>query len=282
MKAVTRLHRKYYHATAKTMKHILSLVGAPESLMSIADEVVKNCRVCRTWERPREKPMAKSSLSLQVNDALYVDILVYHMLTRPDDPPINILHMLDDASRFRMLEILANRQFPALHDGLARWFGILGPPVEIRSDQESAMAAPEMKVHVEGKSCRLNLHPSTRGGTSGSHTAASTIEGHNRIVRAGLHRSETAAKEFSLEMSPLEHVQEVQWCTNATPAWQGCSASQGALGHTPRDPLTTQEITATMATCPKKRYLDRMRLRCCCLSTIQQEIVTLAGWFFRY
>lgn len=273
VKAVGVLHRRYYHTSVKTLQHLLSLAGAPESLQKVCDDVVKQCSVCRTWERPAAKPMATASLATQVNELMYADILIHHLLSDPDGKPLHILHMLDDASRFRMLELLENRGFHALRDALARWFGILGPPKVLKCDTESALVGEEMRVHLEGKLCRLDPNPTSRGGATSSHTPAGTIEGHNRVVRTGLHRAETAAKSLGLGLTRQELVQEVQWCTNAVPGWQGVSASQGALGHTPRDPMNVQEVTSTAATDPRERFLDRMRMRSVCCAAIQQEII---------
>ena len=142
--------------------------------------------------------MAKSKMALDVNQSVYADILIYHLLSEPDAPPLDILHMLDDASRFRPLELLENRGHESIRDALARWFGLFGPPVELRVDQESAIVSDAMKIHLEGKSCKLNPHPAARGGTTSSHTAAGAIESHNRIVRKALNIAETSARSLGL------------------------------------------------------------------------------------
>ena len=93
---------------------------------------------------------------------------------------------------------------------------------------------------------KQELHATSHGGSTGAHTQASTMEAHQEIVRDALHKCETAAKDSGLEMSQFEIVQEVQWCTNSAPVWNGYSSATGALGHIPRDPLNTDLITSTM------------------------------------
>ena len=69
-RALMSLHRKYYHASADTMKRLLDMAGVPEAVIAEIPEVLKNCKVCRTWERPRTKPMARTELSLNINKCL--------------------------------------------------------------------------------------------------------------------------------------------------------------------------------------------------------------------
>ena len=52
-------------------------VGA--AVVAEVDNVLAQCKVCRAWERPQIKPMAKTELSLEINKRLYADIIHYVM-----------------------------------------------------------------------------------------------------------------------------------------------------------------------------------------------------------
>ena len=66
-KAVMFLHKERYHASAPVMERPLLIAGIREAVKAARDTLVNSCKVCRTWERPQIKPMARTELCLEIN-----------------------------------------------------------------------------------------------------------------------------------------------------------------------------------------------------------------------
>ena len=107
--------------------------------------------------------------------------------------------MMDEASRWKMLELLADRSFVSFRNALQQWFRIFDPPRKLVIDQESAMSSEDMNVWLEEKECKLEFLPTAAGGSTASHTAAGSIESNNRTIRNALHKCETATIEEGLK-----------------------------------------------------------------------------------
>ena len=240
---------------------MLRIAGCPDEVIAAVRDVISKCRVCRAWELPESKPIVKGELVFKVNDTVHADLMFYRRFGAAEDDVLIIFHMLDEASRWRMVEKVMGRTFVHFKDAICRWIGIFGPPRVFKIDRETGFNVREMQVWLEGKKTRLDPFPVATGGTSGSHTKAGLIESHNRVLRRVLHRLETAARAMGLELTDTELLQEAQWCCNAVPHRDGVTASQGALGHLPRDPLSTENLTGTQASDPRSHYLERARLR---------------------
>ena len=128
------------------MKRLLDMAGVPEAVIAEIPEILKKCKVCRTWERPQMKPMARTELSLDINKKVFADVIFY---TMQDGTEILVLHMMDDATRWKMLHLLPNRTFAAFQEGIGEWCRIFGPPEVFCSDQETGLQTEEMAVWLE-------------------------------------------------------------------------------------------------------------------------------------
>lgn len=274
-KAIMTLHRRYYHMPATPLRTMLQVAGCPDSVVAAVKDVLSKCRLCRTWELPEAKPVARSELALEVNKLLHADILYYARLNNTVGKLLQIFHMLDDASRWRMLDLVQQRVMQEFKDCISKWIGIFGPPERIKIDREVGLTeVNEMKIWLEAKGTRLDPLPSATGNTPASHTAAGVIEGNNRVLRKVLHKIETAAIEMNVNLTDIELLQEAQWCCNAVPSRDGVTASQAALGHLPRDPLFNHRLTGTQCSDPRSLFLERMRLRCVGMQAVMEANVT--------
>ena len=108
------------------------------------------------------------------------------MISDPEGGEVLILHMVDDATTFRMLEIVLDRGFEELRDGMMRWIAIFGPPRVLKVDRESAFTSERFKVWANQKSIKMEYLPSSHGGSTGAHTAAGVMESHQRVARTGV------------------------------------------------------------------------------------------------
>ena len=100
MKGLVTLHRKFYHASKETMEILCKLAGVPDAVTAEWAGVVENCRACRTWERPQIKPVARIEFELGTNKKVFADVIYY---TLQNQTLLNILHMMDEASTWKML-----------------------------------------------------------------------------------------------------------------------------------------------------------------------------------
>ena len=94
-KAVMSLYRKNYHGSVPATKRLLSIASIPGAVIAERDNLFKNCKVCRTWERSQVQPMARTDIFLGVDgekgDALH------HMTQSVKET--RVLHLMEDVSR---------------------------------------------------------------------------------------------------------------------------------------------------------------------------------------
>ena len=77
-RVLRKLHVRWWHAPAATMKRLLAQAGVPkESVDAIIDEIVDTCGVCRTWARPLPDSVASTSVAEKFNEMVETDIVFY-------------------------------------------------------------------------------------------------------------------------------------------------------------------------------------------------------------
>ena len=92
------------------------------------------------------KPMARTEISLDMNKKVYPDVIFY---TMQDDTEILILHMMDDATRWKMLSVLPDKTFRSFQEAFGKWFEFFGAPEVICAVQETGIRSEEMAVWLE-------------------------------------------------------------------------------------------------------------------------------------
>ncbi len=60
-------HREFYHASVATMIRLCELAGVPDAVIKECGNIVEQCKVCRPWERPQIKPVARSEFEFETN-----------------------------------------------------------------------------------------------------------------------------------------------------------------------------------------------------------------------
>ncbi len=92
--------------------------------------------------------MARSEFELETNKNVYSDVIHY---PTQDGFLLLIFHLMDEASRWKMLELLQDKRYESFRRALQQWFRIFDSPERLVSDQESALGSEEMVVWLEGK-----------------------------------------------------------------------------------------------------------------------------------
>ena len=83
------------------------------------------------WHRPSERAVTTTRLSTKFNEVVQVDLLFVEDLI--------LVHMIDEATRFSMCDLVPNRQTTSIIDTVTKmWFKYFGPPQLMLSDQEGA------------------------------------------------------------------------------------------------------------------------------------------------
>ena len=73
------------------------------------------------WHRPADKATTSTRVSTKFNEVVQIDLLFVEDLI--------ILHMIDEATRFSMAEIIPNKQTSTIIDTVTTmWFKYFTPP----------------------------------------------------------------------------------------------------------------------------------------------------------
>ena len=71
-----KLHLRWWHAAAAPMKRLLKHAGMPDEVLSLVDEIVDTCSVCRTWSKPLPASVASVSIPTAFNDQVETDLML--------------------------------------------------------------------------------------------------------------------------------------------------------------------------------------------------------------
>ena len=118
------------------------------------------------WHRPGDRATTSTRVSTAFNEVVQIDLLFVEDLI--------IVHMIDEALRFSMCDVIPNRQTATILDTATNiWFKYFGPPGLIISDQEGALTSEEAALWSERWGTSFRFKP------KGSH--ASIVERHHQI-----------------------------------------------------------------------------------------------------
>ena len=65
------LHRRMYHKEGAELRKLLNAAGVPMHILSIVDEALVGCEVCRNFQQVSAKPLTKLSTAFTFNDTAY-------------------------------------------------------------------------------------------------------------------------------------------------------------------------------------------------------------------
>ena len=105
-----KLHLRWWHATAEQMKHVLSCACQPKEVLSLVDEIVDTCQVCRTWAKPLPKSIATASVATTFNDQVEADLLFFRKHI--------VFHMIDRCIRWHATQEVKGRDMETLIEAI--------------------------------------------------------------------------------------------------------------------------------------------------------------------
>ena len=102
VRTIRQLHLRWWHCPAARLQALLCAAGLPPEIVKLAQSVVDTCRVCRLWQRPGDKAIASSRLSLEFNASVQCDLLFWGEVV--------VLHMCDECTRFSMAQRVSGKK----------------------------------------------------------------------------------------------------------------------------------------------------------------------------
>ena len=115
------------------MKHLLQQAGQPPSVMTMIDDIVDTCSVCREWSTPLPASIASVNVSTVFNKQVEIDLLFYEKFI--------ICHMVDRAIRWHAARVVSGKDMETLITAIDEmWVGLHGPMGELILDGETALA----------------------------------------------------------------------------------------------------------------------------------------------
>lgn len=81
----------------------------------------------------------------------------------PSYESLQVLHLLEDAIRWRLLRLVYDKGLPQYPGGFSGWIGLLGAMQNVCMDQGSAVMSVEMLEWLERKPIKLFPLPASTG-----------------------------------------------------------------------------------------------------------------------
>ena len=217
-RALTKLHRRLWHAPASRMRDILSAAGVPDSTCDLVGPIVDACHVCRLWQRPGKRSIALSRLTTTFNDIVQIDLLFVNKWI--------IVHMIDEATRWTMTRVLRTKDADTLLQAITTtWVHVWGPMRTLVTDEESGLHGDQSSIWAE----RLGVNMKYK--EPGTH--ATMVERHHQILREAILHLVAECALTDAEV-PFDHlVAEATFAKNAILVCNGDTPFHAVTGRTP-------------------------------------------------
>jgi hypothetical protein len=167
-----RMHKQLFHKEAEEMRKLLHKAGVPLAALSIVQDAVDLCPICRQWKSGKAKPVLKVRAAPRWNHTVYCNLAFFSDVT--------VFVACDEATRFTVLASVEFKDEVSLETAFRRnWINFFGPCKVFRCDKESAFAGEAFGVFLERYGCqrksklRNNLIPGSESSTEGYSTSAS-------------------------------------------------------------------------------------------------------------
>jgi hypothetical protein len=219
IKTLRLLHVRFWHASANKMKTILMSANVDKSILDLIPSVVMTCKICRQWQRPDNRSMTNTRVSMDFNAVVQVDLLFVSNRI--------VLHAIDEATRWSMAVEIPDRQSGTIiHALTVCWFRVFGAPDLIVSDQEGGLCSEEASIWSERWGTQFRFKP------KGSH--ASIVERHHAVLRDLIHKVGEECRRSLLDVPFTEIVAESVFAKNSLSYINGISPYMAVLGRQPR------------------------------------------------
>ena len=218
IKALKRLHMRWWHCSSSRMSSLLKAAGVSKSTLDLIPSVCAACKSCRAWQQPGHRSMTSSRLSTRFNEVVQFDLVFI------EDKIVG--HLIDEATKWSVVDVLENRETSTILSFITnRWLRTFGPITTIISDQEGAVYSEEGAIWAEKKSIQLRPKP------KGAHAAI--VERHHQMIRELMHRLLHQARAENLAIDFSDALSEAVFAKNIFLNVGGFSPFQALFGRFP-------------------------------------------------
>ena len=133
IRTLRTLHLRWWHGSALEMKRLLTAAGISSNIIEKVDQIVNTCKVCRTWHKPGERPMAQLRLTTQFNNTVQVDLLFPQGMI--------VLHVVDEATRWSAAKPIKSKNTKAKPSGIR--YRRLKPPLALIGISDASFRAQD-------------------------------------------------------------------------------------------------------------------------------------------
>ena len=149
--SLRKLHVRWWHASADTMKRFLERVGVSQKVLDLIPDIVSTCSVCRTWAKPGPSNACSIDIADKFNQQVECDLLFVHKFI--------IFHMIDRCTRWHAATVLPNKEDDTLMKAIdTAWVTINGLPRELITDGESGIVV-SLRTNEFLARKGIQLHP---------------------------------------------------------------------------------------------------------------------------
>jgi hypothetical protein len=147
---ILALHRRLYHKPADDLKKLLHRSGVPMSVLSLVEDALKACNVCRMFEAPQATPIVKIHAALKFNAVVYCDLVFFDTVT--------LFVAVDESIRWTIVVPVEYKDFDSLFQCFRRnWVAHYGYPKKFRADRESVFNSERFATLLAANNCKLEL-----------------------------------------------------------------------------------------------------------------------------
>ena len=227
LKLLLSLHKRFYHKPPEALRTLLNRSGVPLRTLSLVADACAMCTICRRWTPPGTKPAGRTSLAHNFNDSIYADLVFF------DDGQI-FLFLVDEAIRYLVISYVGGKSFDHLETAVRRaWIHQFGPPRQILSDKEGALAGEAFGQYCDKVGIRRILF--TAG--DDQHTRLSVLDRRVKLFRSMAPRlADTLAQDSTL-VDPEDIGGECQLAINLLPVGGRHCPYECLYGAPPNDVL---------------------------------------------
>lgn len=221
LRALRRLHLRWWHSGSTTMVKILRAAGVPSEVLDLVPSVCDTCRICRAWNRPNNS-VATARMITAFNQEVEADVVYM----KHEAKQYMFVHCVDRATRWCATSIISNRQTESLLNALdTMWVAIFGPMKVLIFDGELGLddEASTWYFQVRGIEKR----------TSAVHQHTRIADRRVQILKNSIHKILGQFAEEGIAMPFVRVLAEATFVINAISTAAGSSPYVAVMGRSP-------------------------------------------------
>ena len=220
---VARLHKNLGHPSGEVLQRMLEEVQASGNVLQAAKEYI--CPTCYMRKKPASVPPASGLTARHFGDRLLAD----SAWVDTKEGRVCILTMMDQATRYVTLRVLASEQSKDLIKGLERgWIKHFGQPKILRIDEAKGWSAELLRNWASDHGITVEIAPAE------THSWLGAVERKHQVVRRALELYMAEMGEAT-KKNLLEACIYVPGQVNNLSMVRGFSPAQWVLGKGPMD-----------------------------------------------